>query len=252
MEHCCKYIASFSSQAPKGIESTIAEHKVYITSPDHSQNDIVVVIIPDIFGWSLTNTRVLADAYAAEAGVRVYVPDFYAGDHAPFDKTALKNFDLNQFISKHPPREKRDEVEHVAKAIKESSKAHRLAAIGFCWGAPSALYMGRQGGVADGVSFAHPSLVQDDDFSALAKPAMFICAEHDPIFTKEMENKARSIMADKANAQGDNRVYSTWHTFLGTQHHFATRGDEDDPYTARAMKDAQCLASNFFKSFRGD
>lgn len=49
MDNCCKTIGSFSSQTPKGIESTIAEHKVYITSPDHSQNDIVVVVIPDVF-----------------------------------------------------------------------------------------------------------------------------------------------------------------------------------------------------------
>lgn len=41
-------------------------------------------------GWKLTNTRVLADAYAEEAGVRVYVPDFFGGDHAPFSMEVLK------------------------------------------------------------------------------------------------------------------------------------------------------------------
>lgn len=156
------------------------------------------------------------------------------------------------FVSKYTPREKRDEVEHVAKAIKASSKAQRLAVIGFCWGAPSALYMGRKGGAADGVAFAHASFTEDQDFENLAKPGLFICAEKDSIFTPAKEVKAREITAKKANAQGAERVYSTWHTFLGTEHHFAVRGDENDAYTARAMKEAQSLASNFFKSFRGE
>ncbi|TIC05092.1 alpha/beta-hydrolase [Wallemia mellicola] len=247
MMNCCKTIGSFSTKTPKGIESTVADHKVYITSPDHSQNDVVVVVVPDVFGWKLTNTRVLADGYAKQAGVRVYVPDFFNGDHAPFDLDKLKDFNLGEFASKHPPREQRDEVEQVVKAIKASAKAQRIITIGFCWGAPSVLYMGRKDGVADGVAFAHPTMTADEDFELLAKPGLFICAEKDSIFTPDKEKKAREITSKKANNE---RIYSTWHTFLGTEHHFAVRGDERDPFIARAMGDAQALASNFFRGFR--
>lgn len=107
--------------------------------------------------------------------------------------------------------------------------------------------MGRKDGIADGVAFAHPTMTADEDFELLAKPGLFICAERDSIFTPDKEKKAREITAKKANNE---RIYSTWHTFLGTEHHFAVRGDERDPFIARAMGDAQALASNFFKGFR--
>lgn len=35
------------------------------------------MIISDIFGWTLKNTRLLADKESAELGVKVYVPDLY-------------------------------------------------------------------------------------------------------------------------------------------------------------------------------
>jgi dienelactone hydrolase len=39
----------------------------------------VVVIIPDAFGWTLPNNRILADCYAKEGNFRVYLPEFMNG-----------------------------------------------------------------------------------------------------------------------------------------------------------------------------
>ena len=39
----------------------------------------IVVIVPDLFGWKLNNSRVLADRYAERAGYTVYLPDFMDG-----------------------------------------------------------------------------------------------------------------------------------------------------------------------------
>ena len=39
----------------------------------------IVVIIPDLFGWTLNNSRVLADRYAERGGWTVYLPDFMDG-----------------------------------------------------------------------------------------------------------------------------------------------------------------------------
>ena len=38
-----------------------------------------MVIIPDLFGWKLNNSRVLADRYAERGGYTVYLPDFMDG-----------------------------------------------------------------------------------------------------------------------------------------------------------------------------
>lgn len=204
------------------------------------------MFITDVFGWQFNNSRVLADKYAQEAGVKVYIPDFFDGDHAPYDKQALASFDTMGFIGKHHPRQVFDRVETVAKEIKATSKAKKLISIGFCWGAPSALYLGRENGVADAVGFAHPSLTEDVDFEQLTKPALFLTSEHDSIFTPEKFESAKRITSTKANKEP--RVYTSWHTFMGTSHGFAVRGDENDSYTARAMSDACAIACNFFKS----
>lgn len=39
----------------------------------------VIVMIPDIFGWEISNARLLADSYANEGGYLVILPDFMCG-----------------------------------------------------------------------------------------------------------------------------------------------------------------------------
>lgn len=39
----------------------------------------IIVIIPDIFGWRLTNTRLIADEICEKTEGTVYVPDFING-----------------------------------------------------------------------------------------------------------------------------------------------------------------------------
>ena len=57
---------------PKGKETTLAGIKAYVTGDD---KDAAVLIIHDVFGWTLNNARLLADHYAEEAGATVYLPD---------------------------------------------------------------------------------------------------------------------------------------------------------------------------------
>jgi hypothetical protein len=44
----------------------------YVTGDN---KDAAILIITDVFGWTLPNIRVLADHYAKEANATVYVPD---------------------------------------------------------------------------------------------------------------------------------------------------------------------------------
>jgi hypothetical protein len=57
---------------PKGSESKLANVKTYVTG---TNKEAAVLIVHDIFGWTLNNTRCLADHYAEEANVTVYLPD---------------------------------------------------------------------------------------------------------------------------------------------------------------------------------
>jgi hypothetical protein len=57
---------------PTGKESTLTKNNAYITG---SNPDVAIVVIPDLFGWTFLNQRLLADHYAREADATVFVPD---------------------------------------------------------------------------------------------------------------------------------------------------------------------------------
>ena len=71
LSQCC--VTGFRWEgSPKGKEETFSNNKTYVTG---SNKSVAVLIVHDIFGWTLTNTRLLADHYAEEADVTVYLPD---------------------------------------------------------------------------------------------------------------------------------------------------------------------------------
>lgn len=65
---------------PRGEETTIHGVATYATHPDPGVEPLgTVVLLTDAFGWTLQNTRALADAYAKRVPCTVYVPDFTNG-----------------------------------------------------------------------------------------------------------------------------------------------------------------------------
>lgn len=70
---------------PQGRETTIGETASYVTG---SSDDVAILVIHDVFGWTFANTRLLADHYAREAGATAYLPDLYA--HSPVSGAAAR------------------------------------------------------------------------------------------------------------------------------------------------------------------
>ena len=59
-------------QKPTGSEVVLGHNKAYVTG---TNPNVAIMLIHDLFGWTLPNTRILADHYAKEADATVYVPD---------------------------------------------------------------------------------------------------------------------------------------------------------------------------------
>jgi hypothetical protein len=57
---------------PTGTEGTLGKNKAYIAGTSKSA---AILMIHDIFGWTLTNLRLLADHFAKEADATVYLVD---------------------------------------------------------------------------------------------------------------------------------------------------------------------------------
>ena len=67
----CKTGFNWNGQ-PVGTETTIGGNKTYVTGDSKSA---AILLIHDIFGWTFTNLRVLADHFAKECNATVYVPN---------------------------------------------------------------------------------------------------------------------------------------------------------------------------------
>lgn len=55
-----------------GKETKLNNTNAYVTG---DSKDAAILIITDVFGWTLPNVRLIADHYAQEANATVYVPD---------------------------------------------------------------------------------------------------------------------------------------------------------------------------------
>jgi hypothetical protein len=69
---------SIKDGKPSGAVTTIHSLPAYVAHPEGTPKGLVV-LIPDIFGWEISNCRLLADAYAKEGGFLVYLPNFMNG-----------------------------------------------------------------------------------------------------------------------------------------------------------------------------
>ena len=73
MSECCTTGFRWEGK-PVGKESKLANQDAYVTG---SNTDAAVLFVHDLYGWTLTNARLLADHYAKEANVTVYLPDLH-------------------------------------------------------------------------------------------------------------------------------------------------------------------------------
>ena len=71
MGECCLHGFKWDAK-PKGSDITLAGRGCYVTGTNSHAG---IMLIHDIFGWTFTNIRLLADHYAEEVDATVYVPD---------------------------------------------------------------------------------------------------------------------------------------------------------------------------------
>jgi dienelactone hydrolase len=77
---CCA-AGEIHQGTPTGKVTKIHGLDCYVADPSEGKAPKgVVVILPDVFGWELPNSRILADNYAKKGEFLVYLPEFMAGE----------------------------------------------------------------------------------------------------------------------------------------------------------------------------
>jgi hypothetical protein len=76
---CCA-TGSLHTGTPQGTVKKVHGLDCYVAEPSsNTPPKGIVVILPDIFGWTMPNTRLLADRYAERGEWTVYLPEFMDG-----------------------------------------------------------------------------------------------------------------------------------------------------------------------------
>eukprot|EP00026_Physarum_polycephalum_P016489 Phypoly_transcript_17408.p1 GENE.Phypoly_transcript_17408~~Phypoly_transcript_17408.p1 ORF type:complete len:258 (+),score=48.60 Phypoly_transcript_17408:22-774(+) len=240
---CCKK-GSVHSGTPVGHETKMEGLDVYISEPA-TPTDKAILFLHDGFGWTLVNNRLLADSYAKEANVRVFLPNLLVGEIVPaellFDHEKIKQYDFSKFVKDNAREARWPTVLQFAKSLKEKHGVKSVACIGFCWGGWASLALAATDTV-DAAAVAHPSMVRvPSDIENIKKPTLFLCAEVDRAFPAEARQQAEAIMEKKKP------LYSLFKLYPGTEHGFAVRGNLNNKPEADAAMDAKNEAVAFFK-----
>lgn len=165
MSNCCK--EGFKWQGtPTGTETTLAGNKTYVAGTKNT--GVAILMVHDIFGWTLNNARLLADHYAQEAEATVYLPDFFGGEvvseDTMTDPKKREAFGVMDFIGRNSKEIRFPEMKACAEALRKDYK--KIGAIGFCYGGWAVFQLGAKGAnLVDAISTAHPSLLTHDEIS---------------------------------------------------------------------------------------
>ncbi|KAH8680659.1 dienelactone hydrolase [Xylariales sp. PMI_506] len=271
---CC--ISGFAWEGkPTGRIDTLAGLPTYIAGDTNSNSNnppgAGLLVICDLLGWTFPNARLLADHYAREAGVTVYVPDFFGGEVLSFEAIRagrLHEVDTEGFIRRHGREETEAAVFACARALR--GVHDKVGAIGFCYGGwacfrlaarehphssttttttttiAAALATPLPLPLVDCISVAHPSLLTPQDIDEVSPrvPVQVLAPERDRVYTPEL--KLRTFQ--KLQELG---VPFEYRHFPGVEHSSLVRGDERKEGEREAMVAAKNAAVKWFKEHLG-
>jgi len=199
------------------------------------RTEVAIVLLTDVFGLPLKNCKIMADNFAKELAVDVWIPDLFNGnppvkeaDLAPFIlpvpgmKLSLltrARFFLGM-IGKLPaliglrPSVILGRVGPFVENLKKTHGYKKLGAVGYCLGGGIAA---RGAYLFDSIVVAHPSGIPKDVLQAIKVPSSWVCAEEDMAFSNENRELAQSILTAQKDIPCEFKVWE------GTTHGFAAR-----------------------------
>ncbi|CAF2033920.1 unnamed protein product, partial [Rotaria magnacalcarata] len=196
-----------------------------IYSVGTSNSDLSIVVIYDIRGFNITQTRVFCDRLANEYSVHVVMPDFYRGTAAPSNSSLMMAWlaDVNDWAK-------------ISKDLKTSA---------FCWGglqtvracSPlSALFF-------TGISI-HGSSLTPAEVSQLQQPILFIAAGNDPALIPNI-----SSAIEQSNMEISKKCeYETYSTM---RYGFVAAGaNYSNPENVNAITDVHKTVRNYLDKLR--
>jgi len=233
IDKCC--VSGFAwNGTPSGLTATVPGTSIpsYVAGDNPSA---ALLMIHDLLGWTFPNARLLADHYAKEGNVTVYLPDFYSGEVLPFEPILAERWaevDLKGFMERNGRDKREPAIFECAKALRR--KYENVGAVGFCYGGWAVCRLGSlKTGNDDNplLSYgimAHPSLVTKEDISGVDIPMLVLAPEHDRPYNAELKMHTFETFQKRG-------IYFNFVYFPGVYHGGLVRGDEEKPGEREAM-----------------
>ncbi|XP_064016873.1 carboxymethylenebutenolidase homolog isoform X2 [Pogoniulus pusillus] len=180
----------------RGQEVQIEHIKAYVGKPPVS-TDKAVLVIHDIFGWQLPNTRYIADMLTS-----------------------------NGYI----------EVDVVLKYLREQCGAKKIGVVGFCWGGAAVHHlMLKNPHLKTGVS-VYGVIKFFEDGSSLLHPTLFIFAEKDEVIPLEEVTRLEQKLKENCKVDYTVKIYpGQTHGFVHRRREDIN--PQDRPYIEEGRKD---------------
>ncbi|TKX20575.1 hydrolase-like protein 5 [Elsinoe australis] len=269
---CCA-TGSLHTGTPTGTVSKLHGFDAYIARPPQDTKPKgSVVIIPDIFGWTLPNTRILADEYAKKGPFNVYLPNFMNGNAPGFTALLSKAYHFLRLLYHGVPFLIRNRASAVLPGITSFFKTLRenedaslpIGAAGFCWGGMPVVKLCQDGTKAsNGMSLvdvgfiAHPSFMKmPDDVEVVVKPLSCAGAGNDGKVMLKQGDQIKDVLERKnreaEEREGGRGVRHEYVWYEKADHGFAVRTNEKDTEAAEKGKMAEAQAVGWFQRWFGE
>ncbi|KAK8106334.1 hypothetical protein PG999_009693 [Apiospora kogelbergensis] len=232
---------------PTGTDGKLGANDAYITG---SNPDAAVLLVHDLFGWQFPNVRLLADHLAQEAGVTVYVPDFFGGESVELRLLEEERFDLmGPFIGRNTREIREPEIFECARALRQAPLNYKkVGAAGYCFGGWACFRLAAKEHdppLVDCISVGHPSLLTKEDVDGVAGaavPIQVLAPEKDHVYTPEMKLYTFQTL-QQLGAPFD------YQHFPVVEHACFIRGDPKRPGERAAMARGKNATADWFKQW---
>ncbi|KAA1469968.1 dienelactone hydrolase endo-1-3,1,4-beta-D-glucanase [Dentipellis sp. KUC8613] len=224
-----------------------------------------IVLLTDIFGLPLVNSKLLADELATKVGVDVWVPDLFngappikpheltplmpdrAGVQIPFmNKLRLAALIIPRIPSFYTNRAKVVDarVADFINKLKTEKKYEKFGAVGYCFGGSIAVRIASRN-IVDTVVICHPGPASVEEIKAMSVPSSWALAEEDSAFPPKLRKSAEEVF--KAREGKEDFIEYEFKDWKGTAHGFAARPNLEVPEVKAGFEGALEQTVNWFK-----
>ncbi|XP_042254822.1 carboxymethylenebutenolidase homolog [Thunnus maccoyii] len=223
-----------------GQEVQIEHTKAYLVKPS-AASDKAIIVIQDIYGWQLPNTRYMADMLAANGYIAV-CPDFYVGKEPWSPSHDWSKF--QEWLEDKKPTNINKEVDVVLRFLKEQCGAKHIGAVGFCWGGVATHYLALQyPEVKAGVS-VYGIIREKEDRYELKSPTLFIFGEKDEVIPLDQVRVLEAKLKEKCTVDYQVKI------FPGQTHGFVHRKREDiNPADRSSIQESRTDMLNWLNKY---